>query len=203
MGPLVCFLLASGVFSCIPAPVSSQCTTKYCADDDKDDTVLTAMVARLQETVDQLRQEQRHSMEQLRQDHQRSTEQLQQQLNFTAEQLRQDQEQSTDQLQQQFNHSVVEQQKHLTRLEETIASRTENARDCADLQKKGYTTSGVYYIYIAKLKRKVKVFCDQETDNGGWTVFQKRQDGSVDFYRDWKHYKEGFGDVGGEYWLGE
>ncbi|CAG2206712.1 FCN [Mytilus edulis] len=46
----------------------------------------------------------------------------------------------------------------------------------------------------------IDVYCDMVAD--GWTVVQRRLDGSTDFYRDWSDYKKGFGRVSGEYWLG-
>ena len=73
--------------------------------------------------------------------------------------------------------------------------------NCAELYKSGQRISGVYTI-DPDGSGAFDVFCDQTTAGGGWTVFQKRLDGSVDFYRGWADYKNGFGNLNGEFWLG-
>ncbi|KAL2099821.1 hypothetical protein ACEWY4_004215 [Coilia grayii] len=76
----------------------------------------------------------------------------------------------------------------------------EGEADCDELLKNGVTDSGVYTIY--PFRTSVDAYCDMETDSGGWTVIQKRIDGTVNFYRPWDQYRDGFGDKKGEYWLG-
>ena len=48
----------------------------------------------------------------------------------------------------------------------------------------------------------MQAYCDMETSGGGWTVIQRRMNGSVDFYQGWAEYIHGFGDVDGDHWLG-
>ena len=69
------------------------------------------------------------------------------------------------------------------------------------MYKSGARSSGVYSINPDD-SGAFDVFCDQTTAGGGWTVFQKRLDGSVDFFLGWANYKRGFGNLNGEFWLG-
>ena len=74
-------------------------------------------------------------------------------------------------------------------------------KNCAEVYKSGDKISGVYKIDPDGLG-EFEVFCDQTTAGGGWTVFQKRYNGTVDFFRAWDDYKQGFGNLNGEFWLG-
>uniref|UniRef100_A0AAY5L3N6 Fibrinogen C-terminal domain-containing protein n=1 Tax=Esox lucius TaxID=8010 RepID=A0AAY5L3N6_ESOLU len=74
-------------------------------------------------------------------------------------------------------------------------------RDCADIFQAGFNISGVYTIHINPQETK-KVYCNMQTADGGWTVIQRRRDGTTDFQRTWTEYKTGFGSLIGEHWLG-
>ena len=81
-------------------------------------------------------------------------------------------------------------------------TRLENLRNCKELHDAGFTKCGVYTITPDDGKGSFQVLCDQHTACGGWTVVQKRFDGSVSFNRSWAEYVGGFGTLGGEFWLG-
>uniref|UniRef100_A0A4Y0BEV7 Fibrinogen C-terminal domain-containing protein n=1 Tax=Anopheles funestus TaxID=62324 RepID=A0A4Y0BEV7_ANOFN len=71
-------------------------------------------------------------------------------------------------------------------------------RSCADVP-----STGIYTIQPEKpFKEPMTVLCDQEYDTGGWIVIQHRFNGSMNFFRNWKEYKNGFGNLEGEFWLG-
>ncbi|WP_425953231.1 fibrinogen-related protein [Ralstonia pseudosolanacearum] len=73
---------------------------------------------------------------------------------------------------------------------------------CLDYRNKGAMADGVYLINPSGASAPFPVRCDMTRDGGGWTVFQRRFNGSVDFYQPWATYVAGFGQLTGEFWLG-
>ncbi|KAL0992905.1 hypothetical protein UPYG_G00100780 [Umbra pygmaea] len=75
-------------------------------------------------------------------------------------------------------------------------------RDCQQVLDSGEATSGIYLLRPQSANRLLQAWCEQTMAHGGWTVIQRRLDGSVNFFRNWEQYKQGFGNLDGEYWLG-
>ncbi|KAJ6649377.1 Ficolin-2 [Pseudolycoriella hygida] len=80
--------------------------------------------------------------------------------------------------------------------------RGSDFKDCDDALAEGFTRNGVYRIKPKSSLRPFDVWCDMESDGGGWTIIQARFDGLIDFFRTWVEYRNGFGGVDSEHWLG-
>ncbi|XP_053712995.1 fibrinogen gamma chain [Synchiropus splendidus] len=78
--------------------------------------------------------------------------------------------------------------------------------DCQDVANKGATVSGLYLVKPERAPNQFLVYCEIDQFGRGFTVIQRRRDGSLDFNKNWIQYKEGFGhlspDDTTEFWLG-
>lgn len=89
---------------------------------------------------------------------------------------------------------------------DTVQIEGITGRDCQDIANKGAKQSGLYFVKPQNAKEQFLVYCEIDTLGNGWTVIQRRLDGSEDFRRNWIQYKEGFGHLSPndqtEFWLG-
>jgi len=81
------------------------------------------------------------------------------------------------------------------------AYRNYTIETCCDL-KMFKAPSGIYQIKQGEF-HKPDVYCDMETDGGGWIVIQRnRKESKLNFNRPWKSYEGGFGDLKAQFWYG-
>lgn len=93
-----------------------------------------------------------------------------------------------------------------TFISESLGIKDIKGFSCVELMNAGMRQSGVYYLQIRGTTYWfLKVYCEQEIADGGWTVIQRRDDFGEpreNFNRDWADYKNGFGDPAKEFWMG-
>ncbi|XP_010893457.2 fibrinogen-like 2a [Esox lucius] len=75
-------------------------------------------------------------------------------------------------------------------------------KDCSDYNMLQQKKSGIYQVTPDPRNGTFEVYCDMESYGGGWTMVQQRLNGTVSFNRSWAEYKRGFGNLRGEFWLG-
>ncbi|CAL1540611.1 unnamed protein product [Lymnaea stagnalis] len=81
------------------------------------------------------------------------------------------------------------------------AKVTSLPRDCHDVYTAGFTVSAVYQVLPENSPFLVPVYCEMINDTG-YTLLQRRIDGTISFNRRWSEYKHGFGNPYGELWAG-
>ncbi|XP_036320127.1 ficolin-2-like [Rhagoletis pomonella] len=79
-------------------------------------------------------------------------------------------------------------------------------RSCAEAfaAARSAAQSGIYQLYLPEwFDHPFYVYCLKDPNGGdAWTVFQRRQDGLVNFYRTWRDYQTGFGNLDGNFFIG-
>lgn len=115
----------------------------------------------------------------------------------------------------QVSQTLADMEKRLEKMEEnlsqlnvsrTVSQDNGNKGDKSNVCERGMgddvTKSYPRYVmtYDATIERQV--LCETQKDGGGWIVIQRRAFGDIDFYRDWTSYREGFGSLTGDFYLG-
>ncbi|XP_052870905.1 fibrinogen-like protein A [Anopheles cruzii] len=73
-------------------------------------------------------------------------------------------------------------------------------RSCSDIRN---AQSGAYIIQTNGASNPFMAYCQRDVKDGdSWLVIQHRFDGSINFYRNWTEYRNGFGDIEQEFWIG-
>lgn len=97
-----------------------------------------------------------------------------------------------------FGYELVQQR--LDSIETRLLEKCSNViESCLDIAQ---NASGIYKIKPSFSAKSFPVYCDMSAMAGGWIVVQFRYNGVVNFTKTWQEYRDGFGILAAEYWLG-
>lgn len=110
---------------------------------------------------------------------------------------------SIDQMSQRIQQLTAELQANKNRIEKltSLISAYESECNVGSCELFGNSTD-VHLITVKGMEERIRVRCDGKLYGAGWTVIQSRDNGAVDFYRNWSDYKHGFGNAENEYFMG-
>lgn len=100
-----------------------------------------------------------------------------------------------------LNDLINAQEETLSTIFNYLKTMADDPKDCNDIFTRGQSVSGVYRVYPDR-QQAFDVFCDMTTAGCPWLIFQRREDGRVDFEKNWNNYTNGFGNLNGEFYLG-
>ncbi|KAI8126395.1 Fibrinogen C domain-containing protein 1 [Lucilia cuprina] len=85
-------------------------------------------------------------------------------------------------------------------VQELKCSNNRLPKSCHDISE---CQNNIYSIMIPEFSNiSFPAVCDLKSVDGDWTIIQRRQDGSENFFRNWTDYVEGFGNLNGEFFIG-
>lgn len=99
-----------------------------------------------------------------------------------------------------LKNQVIADNDRIEKLESVIASY-EAACEVEGCEK-FKTSNEVHLITVKGMGERIRVRCDGKLAGPGWTVIQRRLNGTVDFYQKWEEYKNGFGNLDSEFFIG-
>ena len=88
--------------------------------------------------------------------------------------------------------------------DDSLKQCTPLIRSCCDLRifPPNNAPNGVYKMKLGTFT-SVDVYYDMTTNYGGWIVIQRnRKNSKTSFYKNWKEYEDGFGDLNEDFWAG-